>query len=112
MEAELLTITSLATFSGSVLATYVVCNSLQTVFSFSPRWLALAIAILIQLMIALRTPGSDYFLALINGCLVFLSAVGANRLSSGTDKETTIVGKSGLGEQTNSAKGRSFLSAW
>jgi hypothetical protein len=68
---------SLAGCAGIV---FVVCNALQGALNFNPRWLALALAELVAIYGAhlANTPRvpSDYFIAALNGCLIYCTAVG------------------------------------
>ncbi|MBI1788646.1 MAG: hypothetical protein HYR60_13985 [Acidobacteria bacterium] len=69
---------SALTLSGATTMTYVVASGCQAAFNFNPRWLALAIAIAITAFGTWNAHGGpvDYVFAIVNGFLVFLSAVG------------------------------------
>jgi hypothetical protein len=76
---------SLAGASGMV---YVVCNALQAALNFNPRWLALVLAEVIAVFgtyaaQSARVP-SDYFVAVLNGCLIYCTAVGGSTLGHST----------------------------
>ncbi len=80
LPTELFTWASLGTFTGLTGATVVVTNTAARAFDWSPRWLGLAIALVlcIGLAVANKSPLVDYLLALLNGCLVYLTAGGAS----------------------------------
>jgi len=74
---------SLASASGIV---FVVSNAIQGAFNFNPRWLALVLAEAVAIYGAhlsqnVRVP-SDYFLAALNGCLIYCTAVGGTQIVS------------------------------
>lgn len=83
---DFFTLQSLGTFAGAVGATTVVSNGLQRAANFNPKWLALALAEIICLVIVYYTHAnapadtpplsSDYFVAVVNGFLVYCSAAG------------------------------------
>lgn len=63
----------------------VVGNTLQSVFNLSAKWLTLFVAEAIVLLVAVFTHTSElsgYFVAILNGCLVYSSAVGLNTMTS------------------------------
>jgi hypothetical protein len=74
---------SLAGASGIV---FVVCNALQGAFNFNPRWLALALAQIIAIYGAYVTHNaavpSDYFVVVLNGCLIYCTSVGGTTLAA------------------------------
>ena len=71
---------SLASLGGATAATVVVTNTIAQVLGFFRRWMPLLIAQLICIGAAAQQGlvGSDYVLAALNGCLVYLSAAGTN----------------------------------
>jgi hypothetical protein len=82
---DLFTLATLGTSAGATAATLVVGNTLQSVFSLSAKWLPFVVAVLIMIFVALftnTTEVSAYFLAILNGCLVYCSAVGLNTMTS------------------------------
>ncbi len=100
---DFFTLQSLGTFAGAVGATTVVSNGLQRALDFNPKWLALALAEVICLAIVFyshtqagadaRPMSADYFVALINGFLVFCSAAGATAAAAqAANKEPTTKG--------------------
>ena len=78
--AQFFTWGSLATLAGATGATFVVTNTLRTAFDFAPKWIGLVIAQFVCIATAYYAGkvGSDYVIAILNGCLVFLSAAGAS----------------------------------
>jgi len=85
MAQELFTLATLGTFAGATAATVVVGNTLQSVFNVNAKWLTLLLAEAIVILVAIFTPTkelSGYFIAILNGCLVYSSAVGLNTMTS------------------------------
>lgn len=75
---------SLMTFGGATLATFIVPNAFQAAMNFNPRWLGFVVAQVICIgVVATGDPSGgsggliDYVVAVINGCLVYCSAIGA-----------------------------------
>lgn len=85
MAQDLFTLVTLGTSAGATAATLVVGNTLQSVFNIGAKWLSFVIAELIMLAVAIFTTPTDasgYFLAILNGCLVYCSALGLNTMTS------------------------------
>ena len=85
---------SFTTLAGATGIVYIICGVIQSVFDFSPNWLALVISILVSLGgihvnyttafdIADTTDGMKYIIALLNGFLIFATATGSNQLIAG-----------------------------
>ena len=85
---------SFTTLAGATGIVYIICGVIQSVFDFSPKWLALVISILVSLGgihvnyttafdIADTTDGMKYIIALLNGFLIFATATGSNQLIAG-----------------------------
>lgn len=70
---------SLGTLAGATSATFVVTNTIQSAIGWSAKWAGLVIAEVICVGAAYLAgqSGTDYIIALLNGCLVYLSAAGA-----------------------------------
>jgi hypothetical protein len=71
---------SLASLPVAVAATISVCNGMQYAINFNPKWLALLVAqaLMIALVINATDAGAmDYLLGILNGFVVYTSAVGA-----------------------------------
>lgn len=89
---DFFTLQSLGTFAGATGATVVISNSLQKVLNRNPAWLALAVAQVVCLATVFFTHQSapdpqqvvhaDYFVALVNGFLVFCSAAGSTAVGA------------------------------
>lgn len=81
---DFFTLQSLGTFAGATSATVFASNAIQYAFDINPRWLALALAEVICVGLVLVTQidsGTQvlitpYFVAILNGFLVFCSAAG------------------------------------
>lgn len=78
---DYITFESMLTLGGASIATFVVCNAMQAAFNFNPKWLALIVALFISFTTSIysnHSSGPDLLLAAINGCLIFLTAVGGS----------------------------------
>jgi hypothetical protein len=92
VQNDFFTLQSLATFAGAVGATVVIANGLQRAFNFNPAWIGLVIAEIICIATVWFTYHgieegttiiySDFFVAVVNGFLVFCSAAGSSALGS------------------------------
>jgi hypothetical protein len=85
MPGDLFTPASIGTLAGATGAVYIICGTLQKVFNFNPKWLALLVSILISFVAALVTQPSNneplkYFIALLNGFLIYATATGSNQV--------------------------------
>ncbi|MBO0935996.1 hypothetical protein J2I47_05505 [Fibrella sp. HMF5335] len=98
VQKDFFTVASVTTFAGATGITYVIANGLQKAFDFNPKWLALAIGIIVcELGAALSSASgvADYLMAVVNGFLVFNTAGGMTSLTGppappagGTTRET------------------------
>lgn len=102
------TLQSLTTLAASAGATTVVANGIQRALDINPRWLALAVAQVVCVgtvyfthASATATPGpaSDYFLAVVNGFLVYSTAAGSTAIGN------TLVHQSGGSHATPAGLG-------
>jgi len=86
---QFFTLSSLGTLAGASGATFIVTNTLKTAFGLAPKWAGLVVAQVICVGLAIMTQrsGSDYVIAVLNGCLVFLSAAGAAEASGVKDRK-------------------------
>jgi|GEM_PF-2071289 len=80
---DFLTLGTLGTLAGSSATVYMVCGTLQSVFNWNPKWLALLLSIIISIFIAIATTSElaawiKYSIAVLNGFLIFATATGAN----------------------------------
>ncbi len=124
MANEFYTLTSLGTLVGATGATVAVTNALKTAFNLSPKWLGLLIAEIICLGILFAVGpahASDWFIAVLNGCLVFVTAAGAtsagNAAVGGSSATTPGAAARSGNVQTEAvtpgvATKRSFWSPW
>jgi hypothetical protein len=78
--SDLFTWTSLGTLSGLTGATVVVTNTAARAFDWAPKWLGLLIATVLCVGLAVMNSSAidGYALALLNACLVYLTAAGAS----------------------------------
>jgi hypothetical protein len=126
VQNDFYTLESLATFAGATGATTVVANGIQHAFDFNPRWLALAVAQGICIGVVSVThmqaadqsvvAASDYFVAIVNGFLIFATAAGLTSAgatvtgSSATSTEEIRRRSPSRGAGTPSKRG--FFSPW
>jgi hypothetical protein len=111
---EFFTVQSMLTLTGATGATFAVSNGLQRAFNFNPKWLALAIAILICMFGVLATGGRpmDYFVGVVNGFLVYCTAAGATTVGASSDSGALTRGTRNSARATSARGGRRFLSPW
>lgn len=110
---EFFTLQSMLTLSGATGATFIVANGFQRAFDFNPKWLALAIAQVISLagVYLSEGGGSDYFVGVINGFLIYCTAAGASSVVGHPDTQTaTPRGADDAIPQQRA--GRGFLTSW
>ena len=91
---DFFTVSSLGTLAGATGAVYIICNTIQKVFNFNPRWLALLVSVLISYLGAAITVSTGdhvtkYFIALLNGFLIYATATGTNQVTGKKD-DTTV----------------------
>lgn len=85
----------LGTMAGATLATVLLCNVLHVAFGWRPQWLGLLIACLIQMAVWWFVSDrsiSSLVLALINGGVVYLAAVGGNQIAASRQPEARAAG--------------------
>lgn len=118
---EFFTVQSMGTLTGAAGATYTIANGLQSAINFNPRWLALVIAeVLCAFGVFASHPngalGSDYFIGVVNGFLVYWTAAGATSMSSLASGRTGSKGGAvprGPGSRTETTAGRrAFSTPW
>lgn len=81
LPSELFTPQSILTLTGATGAVYVVCAGLQRAFDFNPRWLALALSLVLAIAGAHATQphvAATYLVAVVNGFLIYCTALGVN----------------------------------
>jgi len=105
---EFFTLQSMLTLTGATGATYVIANGCQSAFNFNPRWLALAIAQAISLfgVHATQGSGSDYFVGVVNGFLIYCTAAGATSITGRPSRSTSRETAGGA------APKRTFFQSW
>lgn len=88
------TVASFSTLAGATGIVYIVCGAIQRAFNYSPKWLALAVSMLVSLIAAFLTKsmtvkgsealplndGVRFLIAFLNGFLIYMSATGTNQL--------------------------------
>ncbi|UWQ84378.1 hypothetical protein [Leisingera caerulea] len=126
---DFFTLQSLGTFAGATGATLVISNSLQRVLNRNPAWLALLVAEVICIATVFFTHGnasegspillSDYFVAVVNGFLVFCSAAGSTSVGgavAGEAKPATPAKARRNAEEAAASSGssdrRNFFTPW
>jgi hypothetical protein len=76
----LFAVQNFSTLAGSSAAVFIVSNAIQRAFDFNPKWLALAISEVVVIFATyIGNPSENveaYGLAILNGCLVYCTAVG------------------------------------
>ncbi len=93
---DFFTLQSLGTFAGASGATLLIGNAIQYVFNVNPRWLALAVAEFVCLGVVAvgqidgvsAVAVTPFFVAFVNGFLVFCSAVGLTEMGAGARDRT------------------------
>jgi hypothetical protein len=78
--SDLFTWTSLGTLSGLTGATVVVTNTAARAFDWAPKWLGLLVSTVLCVGLAVMNSSAinGYALALLNACLIYLTAAGAS----------------------------------
>jgi hypothetical protein len=105
---EFFTPQSATTLTGAVAIVYVLSSTVQATFEYNPRWLALLIS---QVVAAFgvwygKGKGVDYLFGLLNGCLIYLTAVGMAAIAAKASPPAATRGVGSLPPR------RSFLSTW
>lgn len=95
---DFLTLGTLGTLAGSSGIVYFICSSVQNVFNWNPKWLALLLSILISLIVAAATPSEiaawiKYVIAFLNGFLIFATATGVNIMRATNDPKAGGAGR-------------------
>jgi hypothetical protein len=120
---EFFTVQSLGTFAGTVGTTTVVTNGIQRAFAINPKWMGLAIAevtcVAVVAFAHASPPAgsvileSDYFIAIINGFLVYLAAAGATAAAASAAAPPAAQGAVARGiELSNQPRPRTFFRRW
>lgn len=118
--AEFFTWGSLGTLAGATSATMVITNTLRSAIGWDAKWVGLAIAEVICLGAAFATgsSGSDFVIAVLNGCLVYLSAAGTTAAGGAVTQGTAVradARSSNVGARAGTEdrpRDRSFFASW
>ena len=116
LPSEFFTVQSMLTLTGATGAIEQVESAhgneygMQQVFNFNPRWLALLLAEAISLYGTYlnATRPSDYFVAIVNGFLIYCTSAGATQITGVPTTSGTRMGPKGDGPPPH----RSFRSTW
>jgi hypothetical protein len=107
MANEFYSIATLGTLAGATGATVLGTNALKSAFDWNPRWLGLAIAEVICVGVLYATGpshNSDWFIAVLNGCVVYMTATGTtaagNRLTGRRHRRGGGAGGSGASRRS------------
>jgi hypothetical protein len=112
VSSDLFTWASLGTLTGLTGATVVITNAAARAFGWTPKWFGLAVALVLCVgLAAANNRGIDeYVLALLNACLVYLTAAGA---SSAGAAAIDVPKASGAPESTDGgAQPTGFFHRW
>jgi hypothetical protein len=106
------TMQSFVSLTGASAIVFIVANALQSALNFNPRWLALALSELVALYGTYASGNihvpTDYVLALLNGCLIYCTAVGGTSIAGAVREKGT---PKGLAPATGNQR-RGFSTAW
>ncbi len=111
---EFFTLQSMLTLGGASTATWLICNVLQHVTNFNPRWLALLLAEVFATYgtyINAHVP-SDFVVALVNGFLIYSSAVGITQITGVSNAPASGMGAPQNPNAAPAKTRRSFRSTW
>ena len=118
MAQDLFTLTTLSTLAGATAATTVVGNTLQSVFNLDAKWISFVVAEAILILVVIFTHPAEvsgYFVAVLNGCLVYASAVGLNTMTSKlpmSEQPTPRSAETGGAPRRRTNVRRDFFSRW
>jgi hypothetical protein len=113
LPSEFFTLQSMLTLTGATGAVFVISNGLQRAFDFNPKWLALLIAQILSIVgvfITTEASISDFFVGIVNGFLIYSTAVGVNQITGDKNPPNQISTRSVAPEKQ--IKKRSFNSTW
>jgi hypothetical protein len=103
---------SFFSLAGATAIVFVVCNTIQKVFNFNPKWLALLLSEFVAIFGAWSSARahvpSDYLIAVLNGCLIYSAAAGGTVIASAAKEQGTPKGL----VNTLAARRRRFVSSW
>jgi hypothetical protein len=88
---QLISVDSLATFGGISATVVAVTNSVKNAFGWNPPWVALVLAVAVCVIGAFsrqpRPNAAGILIAVVNGCIVYSSALGMNSLGAAASKK-------------------------
>ncbi len=113
LPSELFTWTSLGTLAGLTGATVVVTNAISRAISWNPAWFGLVVSLSLSVALAIVSKSSpaDYILALLNGCLVYVSAAGTSSVGAAASTPKQTSGLEGIEGRRTSTNGK-FFQRW
>lgn len=82
---QFVTVASIGTFTGATGAVWAVSNTLRRAFNIDRPYIPLLVSIVVAYAIVISSGSHsvlDYVLALVNACLLFLSAAGVQQAAS------------------------------
>jgi len=85
MPQDFFTNESFFSVAGATAIVTIVSNTIQVVFGFNPKWFALLLSEVVAFAGTWLTQHhlvSDYFISLLNGCLIFSAAAGGTAIAS------------------------------
>ncbi|OXA93796.1 hypothetical protein [Flavobacterium hercynium] len=114
---EFFTLQSMLTLTGATGVVFVVSNGLQRAFNFNPKWLALIIAEVLAIVGVITTKQyaiSDFFVAIVNGFLIYSTAVGTNQITGKENQDQSLARGEVLpeGRKNLLPPKRAFTSKW
>lgn len=83
LPGDFFTVDSMATLAGATLVTGIITNVLQSITKLNPKWIGLITAMIISFIGVIFSDSPEavnYFMALINGFLIYASAVGGMQI--------------------------------
>jgi len=105
---DFITWADMLSLGGASSATFVVGGAIQHVLNRNVRWISLAVALVLGAFLFLTQASEprllDWILGLVNGCLIYLTAVGMNSVAAVTTGPVDALG--------GAAERRSFLTRW
>jgi hypothetical protein len=106
---EFFTVQSMLTLTGATSAVLILGNTYQSLLERNPKWFAFGVAQAIAFAGVYSTGGRalDYFVALVNGCLIFAASTGLSAITGKPPKQVSRVG-----EPTSRERARVFITRW
>ncbi|MHC1733839.1 MAG: hypothetical protein AB9888_17645 [Bacteroidales bacterium] len=114
MSSEFLKPEVFYTLAGETTVVFLLCNTIQAVFNFKPKWFVLLISIIVAIVGVVFTGNPtiiDYVMGFLNGCVICLTALGSNSVINVKPPKVEEVDVSS-GSNRHEAKRRSFFQNW